>query len=145
MDTTDILIKIRQIMRNINLESKRIDKDHGVSIPQVLCLQYLKRSPNFQSTQNNLQNFLMLNSSTINGIIERLEKKGLIARLPKTGDKRKVQLTLTSRGDKLLASLPPLLHDRLDRNLSSLGEEPAKQLQYHLNLLTELMEIKAEG
>lgn len=57
MDTTDILIKIRKIVRSINLESKKIQKEYGVSIPQVLCLNYLHSSPNYQTTQGEIRKF----------------------------------------------------------------------------------------
>ncbi len=139
MHTTEILIQLRQIMRSINHESKRIEKDYGVSIPQVLCLKYLKESPQFQTSQNDLRLFLKLTSSTMNGIIERLEKKGLIARLPKMGDKRKVMLSLTSKGDKLISSLPPLLEDRLARNLENLDQEKITEIKSNLDFLCKLM------
>ncbi len=38
MDYKEILIQIRRIVRSINLESKKIQKDFSVSIPQILCL-----------------------------------------------------------------------------------------------------------
>jgi DNA-binding MarR family transcriptional regulator len=139
MDTTEILIQLRQIMRSINHESKRIEKDYGVSIPQVLCLKYLKDSPQFQASQNDLRHFLKLTSSTMNGIIERLENKGLIARLPKMGDKRKVLLILTSKGDRLISSLPPLLEDRLAKNLSNLDREKITEIKSNLDFLSQLM------
>ena len=86
MDTTEILIKIRKIVRSVDIESKKIQKEYGVSIPQVLCLSFLHESPTYQATQGEIRNFLNLNSSTVSGIINRLEKKGLLARLPKSCD-----------------------------------------------------------
>ena len=139
MDTTEILIQLRQIMRSINHESKRVEKDYGVSIPQVLCLKYLKESPQFQASQNDLRHFLKLTSSTMNGIIERLENKGLIARLPKMGDKRKVLLILTSKGDRLITSLPPLLEDRLTKNLENLDRVKIAEIKSNLDFLSQLM------
>ena len=50
MNYTEIIIKIRQIVRSINLESKKVQSDFGVSIPQVLCLEFLKQSPNYQAS-----------------------------------------------------------------------------------------------
>jgi DNA-binding MarR family transcriptional regulator len=141
MDTIDVLMIIRQIMRTINMESKRIDKDYGVSIPQVLALKFLKNRPGFQATQNDLRKFLNLNPSSVHGIIERLEAKGLVARLPKMGDKRNVHLSLTSKGDSLIQKIPPTLHDRLARNLELQDQNTIEQLKNHLHLLSRLMEI----
>ncbi|MCF8224341.1 MAG: MarR family transcriptional regulator [Bacteroidales bacterium] len=142
MDTTDILIKIRKIVRSINLESKKIQKEHGVSIPQVLCLNFLQRCPNFQSTQGEIRKFLNLNSSTVSGIIHRLEKKGLLARLPKSGDKRVVNIALTSDGQKMLSTIPALLHERLSERLQELDEKEITMLQNGLDMLVSMLDIQ---
>lgn len=142
MDTTEILIKIRKIVRSINLESKKIQKEYGVSIPQVLCLNYLYNSKNYQSTQGQIRKFLNLNSSTTSGIINRLEKKGYLARLPKTGDKRVVNIALTSEGDKLLRNMPSLLHEQLSKRLKNLNEEKLKNVLESLNTLVNLLQIQ---
>lgn len=142
MDATEILIKIRKIVRAINIESKKIQKEHGVSIPQVLCLSYLKNSNNFQATQAEIKKFLNLNSSTVSGIINRLENKGLLAKLPKSGDKRKVNIALTSKGDKLLNHIPALLHDQLSSKIKILSYNKLKQLEGSLDQLIDLLEIR---
>ncbi|MGQ8336570.1 MarR family winged helix-turn-helix transcriptional regulator [Sunxiuqinia sp. A32] len=142
MDTTEILIKIRRIVRSINLESKKIQKEYGVSIPQVLCLNYLKDSSNFQSTQGEIRKFLNLNSSTVSGIIDRLEKKTLLARLPKSGDKRVVNIVLTSKGADLLDRIPSLLHEQLSKKLQFLNDEKLKQITESLNTLVSLLDIE---
>jgi DNA-binding MarR family transcriptional regulator len=142
MDTTDILIKIRKIVRSVDIESKKIQKEYGVSIPQVLCLSFLHGSPNYQSTQGEIRNFLNLNSSTVSGIINRLEKKGLLARLPKSGDKRVVNIALTSAGDKLLSTIPSLLHDQLSEKLLKLDAAELAKVEESLETLVRLLEIE---
>ncbi len=142
MNTTEILIKIRKIVRSINLESRKIQKEYGVSIPQVLCLNFLHHSPNFQSTQGEIRKFLNLNSSTVSGIIFRLEKKGLLAKLPKSGDKRVVNIALTSDGDKLLAKIPSLLHEQLSTKLQKLESQTLKKVEESLDMLINLLDIQ---
>lgn len=137
-----IIIKMRQIVRSINLESKKIQKQYGVSIPQVLCLNFIKESANYQSTQREIRNYLNLNASTITGIINRLEKKGLIARLPKLGDRRVSNIALTADGQKLLDKLPPLLQDKLTEQLSDLPYEKVNRIENALNDLIDLLNIK---
>ncbi len=142
MDTTEIIIKIRKIVRSINLESKKIQKEYGVSIPQILSLNYLNESANYQATQGELRKFLHLNSSTTSGIINRLENKGLVARLPKLGDKRVVTIALTSKGEKLLKQIPSLLHLQLSNKLEKLDEKTFKNVEISLDLLINLLEIE---
>ncbi len=142
MDTTDILIQIRKIVRSIDIESKKIEKEYGVSIPQVLCLSFLNEAPNYQSTQSEIRKFLNLNSSTVSGIINRLEKKGFLARLPKSKDKRVVNIALTSAGEKLLSSIPSLLHEQLSEKLQKLEEEELKKVEESLHTLIHLLDIE---
>jgi len=142
MDTTEILIKIRRIVRSIDIESKKIQKEYGVSIPQVLCLSFLHESASYQATQGEIRKFLNLNSSTVSGIINRLEKKGLLARLPKSGDKRVVNIALTSAGDKLLSAIPSLLHEQLSEKLQKLNEPDLAKVEDSLEILVQLLEIE---
>jgi DNA-binding MarR family transcriptional regulator len=142
METTDILIKIRKIVRMIDIESKKIQKEHGVSIPQVLCLSFLHSLPNYMATQGDIRRFLNLNPSTVSGIIDRLEKKGYLARLPKLGDKRVVNIVLTSSGDKLLKNIPSLLHLQLSEKLQILTEDELKRMEDGLNTLIRVLELE---
>ncbi len=138
----EVIIKIRQIVRSINLESKKIQKEYGVSIPQVLCLSYIRESPNFQTTQKNIRNYLNLNASTVTGIINRLEKKGYIARLPKLGDRRITSITLTGAGQRLLDRLPPLMQEQLIEKISELPQEKVNHINSGLDELINLLNIK---
>ena len=67
MTFIDILIKLRKIVRSINLESKRVEKEQGVSIPQLLCLQFLSEQEDYRTNAAKLKTFLNLNASTISG------------------------------------------------------------------------------
>lgn len=138
----DIIIDIRKIVRSINLESKRILKEFGISIPQLLCLGFLKTKENYLSTHKELTEYLNLNSSTVTGIINRLEKNGYIARLPKQGDRRVTYLALTSNGARVLEKTPDLLHEKLSRGLARLPAHDVRQLKTSLGLLIEALDIR---
>lgn len=142
MEATGILIKIRKIIRSIDIESKKIQKEYGISIPQLLCLNFLHRSPNYQATQGEIRKFLNLNPSTVSGILDRLEKKRLVARLPKIGDKRVVNITLTSAGDKLLSEAPLLLHEQLSEKLKEIDNKDLIKIQEGLDTLISLLDIE---
>lgn len=141
MDTLDILINIRKIVRSINLESKKIQKDFDISIPQLLCLSHLSRCPNYQSTLRDFMDLLSLNSSTITGIINRLEKKGLVARLPKEGDKRVTWVALTAKGLKLVESSPNVLHEQLSAKIKTLPEPTQQMIKESLEIIISALNI----
>lgn len=142
MDFTPVIIKIRRIVRSINLESKKVQKEYGVSIPQLLCLEYLKEAPNYQATQQMIRDHMRLNSSTMTGIINRLERKGFVARLPKSGDKRVTNIALTSNGERILKNTPDLMQKRLDVKLRGLSDEEIGKINNALDLLINMLEIE---
>jgi len=117
------MISVRKIVRAINLESKRVEKNFGISIPQLLTLKYLKEKPDYKTTMRSLREFLSLNASTVTGIVSRLETKGFIARLPDPSDKRSTPIVLTSKGDDLIKKTDLSLHEKISKNLEALNEE----------------------
>ncbi len=141
METIDIIINIRKIVRSLNLESKSIQKEFGLSITQLMCLSHLQHCPNYQSTHKELMHLLSLNSSTITGIVNRLQKRGYVVRLPKSGDKRVTYLTLTASGIKLLESTPNILHDRLAQKLQALTTENQLMVKRALEIIISAMQI----
>lgn len=141
MDSLEIIVSIRKIVRSLNLESKGIQKEFGLSITQLLCLGHLEKSPNYQSNHKELMNLLSLNSSTVTGIINRLEKRGYVVRLPKQGDKRVTYITLTASGIKLLEETPNVLHDRLAKKLDNLSDDNREMIKQALEIITSAMQI----
>lgn len=142
MDYTEILIRIRQIIRSVNLESKRIEKEYGISIPQLLCLNFLHAKDNFQASHKEIKDFLQLNASTVTGLISRLEKKGLVARLPKREDKRVGLITITAKGGSLLEGTPEPLHEQLSNKLKQLSESELHQLQNSFDTIIDFLNIE---
>ena len=120
---SEIMISVRKIVRAINLESKRVEKNFGISIPQLLTLKYLKEKPDYKTTMRSLREFLSLNASTVTGIVSRLETKGFIAQLPDPSDKRSTPIVLTSKGDDLIKKTNLSLHEKISKNLEALNEE----------------------
>ena len=141
MTFTDILIKLRKIVRSINLESKKVEKEFGISIPQLLCMQFLSEQQDYRASAGKLKDFLKLNASTVTGIINRLEKKGLVAKLPKPSDRRVTLISLTVNGMNLLKNAPITFQQKLSRKLQELPPEKAKTIIEGIELLTELMEV----
>ena len=142
MDSLEIIVSIRKIVRSLNLESKAIQKDFGLSITQLLCLGHLQNSLDYRSTHKDLMELLSLNSSTVSGILNRLEKRGYIARLSNEFDKRSKLILLTASGIKLLEETPNVLHDRLAEKLSKLTLENKQMVQNSLNIVILAMDIR---
>ena len=142
MEALEILIDIRKIVRSINLESKRVQKDFGISIPQLLCLGHISRAENNVSTHSELMGLLSLNSSTVTGIVNRLEKNNLVKRLPKIRDKRVTYIGITSEGSEIVRNSPDILHDQLTKKIKALSPSTQKKVKEALSIIVDAMEIK---
>jgi DNA-binding MarR family transcriptional regulator len=66
-----------------------------------------------------------------------------VARLPKSGDKRVVNIALTSAGDELIASMPSLLHEQLSDKLQTLKDKDLQRIEESLDLLVHLLDIQS--
>jgi len=142
MTYLDILIKIRRIIRSVNLESKKIEKEFGVSIPQLLCLQYLSQQSGYRAPASKIKAFINLNASTVSGIIKRLETKGLVAKAPHLEDKRVTLIILTAQGSELLHNAPTTLQQKLTKRLDQLSPEVIGELNRNIDLLVNLMDAE---
>lgn len=137
-----LMTGIRKIVRAINLESKLVQKELDISIPQLLTLKHLREGVDYKSTMKEIKGFLSLNASTVTGIVMRLEQKGLVARLPDPKDKRSTPIILTSKGNDLLIRSNVSLHERISKNLEIIENDEFSKIINSLETLINLFDIQ---
>lgn len=137
-----ILSDLRRIIRAVNLEGKRVEREYGVSIPQYLCLSYLNDRPDYIASMKEIKEALQLNPSTTTGIVQRLERNGFVAKLPKTQDKRKSLIILTDRGAGVVRENPQILHDKLVERLDALSFSDYQDLKSAFDAIIAFLEIE---
>ena len=77
----------------------RLRTEFDVTLPQFDVLSALERSKK-GLTMGQLSEHLMVSNGNVTGVITRLEKEGLIERLPLSGDRRTFVANLTAKGRK---------------------------------------------
>jgi MarR family transcriptional regulator, lower aerobic nicotinate degradation pathway regulator len=111
---------------------ERRAREHDLSITQVRLLGVLRdRTP----AMNELAKLLDLDKSSITGLIDRAQRRGLVTRVPSATDRRAILVALTARGRslaatgtaqfeadvaQLLSHLPPSDRQALSRLISQL-------------------------
>jgi MarR family transcriptional regulator, organic hydroperoxide resistance regulator len=83
----------------LNRASKRMEATLGITAPQRLVIRILGRFPGMRAGQ--LARLLHLHPSTLTGILQRLQRRGLITRRVDPSDRRRVILGLTAKGRAL--------------------------------------------
>ena len=87
---------------------------YDLSVPKALLL--LEISPDSGENPKSLAVKLDLESSSMTGLLDRLEKKGLIERRPDPHDRRGVLIFLTSQGIAARETIKSLV-EQLDRKV----------------------------
>jgi DNA-binding MarR family transcriptional regulator len=132
-----VLRGIRQIIRAVDIHSRKLNSEFKITAPQMICLYSLQRQG--KMTLSALANNINLGKSTVNGIVDRLEEKKLLSRTRCTTDRRKVFLEITEPGVKLTESAPSLLQDRLATALKKLPELEQAAIALSLERVAQLM------
>lgn len=105
----EVLIALRQIIRAIDLHSRKLNKVAGLTGPQLVLMRAIRDSG--EVTIRQLSNNTNMSQATATTILDRLEKRGLVIRERSKLDKRKVHAYLTDQGKESLAQAPMLLQE----------------------------------
>jgi len=126
---------LTKAQRNIHQLFKAELAPYGVTPGQYAVLRCLW-DENAQ-TARKLADRLALDGSTITGILDRMEQKGLIEKLADPKDRRALQVMLTETGHKLQKPLSQAILNANHKALMSLDEmqaETLKQMLHDLNI-----------
>ena len=137
---TRILIALRRVIRAVDIYSRKLYAATGLTTPQLVCLHALAAAERMTLTELALA--VSLGISTVNGIVDRLEAKGLLVRVKSREDRRKIQMQITSTGADILLKAPSLLQDRLAQALGNLPESERRILTESLERVVLLMEAE---
>lgn len=137
----DILRSIRQLVRGISIHSKSLQRDAGLTVPQVICLRAIEKLEDDadELTVSNLSEAVQLSQATVSRILERLTASGLIARERDPRNRRRVSISLTKLGRRRLTNLPQPLQETFLRRLEKLSVEQRGELLASLRCLVDLM------
>jgi DNA-binding MarR family transcriptional regulator len=138
MKTHDqVLISLRKIIRAIDLHSKRLERESGLTGPQLLIMQLIAGAG--EVTAGVIAREVSLSQATVTSIIDRLERKRLLTRERNTEDKRKVMVSLTAAGNTALEKAPALMQESFIQRFDKLEEWEQSLLLSSLQRLGEMM------
>lgn len=109
-------------------------KPHGLTTPQYNVLRILRGQHPNPATINLLIDRMLDKSSNASRIVDRLESKGLVDRKQCSGDRRAVDVFISSKGLQLLEKIDGELGE-WERSLNTLSEPECKTLSDLLDKL----------
>ncbi len=100
IDTLSIADRLRPVLLRVGRELRREARDVGVSPEQVSLLVAIKYTPGIGVRE--LAARERVSPPALSNHIDRLERDGLVSRTPDASDRRRVGMTLTDEGQRVL-------------------------------------------
>ncbi|MFC7298184.1 MarR family winged helix-turn-helix transcriptional regulator [Herminiimonas aquatilis] len=139
-DSIRILQSVRRIAQCVEHHSKRLAVTHNITSPQLVALLAIAEMG--PSTLKSIGRAIQLSPSTVVGIVDRLEEKGLVQRERDTRDRRNVFVAVTVAGQLVLANAPSALPNGFGSALGALPEDDRQALVVTLEQFASLLEAK---
>ncbi len=132
-----VLISIRQIIRAVDIHSKRLVRETGLSAPQLVVLRAIDELG--EVTTRVLSLHVSLSQPTVTTILDRLEAKRLVERYRSQKDRRVVHTRLTDEGKKTLKTAPPLLQEAFTAAFEALSKARRNDILSAVSELAQMM------
>ena len=121
-ELVDALAQLSFLVQNALAE---IAGRHDLSVIQTRLLGILRdRKP----TMNELGRHLGLDKSSITGLVDRAQRRGLVTRTPSTVDRRSFQVSITDTGRQLVEQVAAQFAERIERCVEPLPGTDRKRL-----------------
>jgi DNA-binding MarR family transcriptional regulator len=135
-----VLRSLRRIIQAVDLYSRQLVTDHGITGPQLICLRQLAFAGDVSA--GDLADAISLRPATLSGILDRLEAQGLVTRERHRDDRRRLLVRLTASGQALIERAPPSLQESFLLRFRAL---PAAEQEQIDQLLRQLVSMMATG
>jgi DNA-binding MarR family transcriptional regulator len=136
-DTTALANQLRPVLLKLNRELRREIHSLGVTGGQVGLLVQIKTRPGIGMRE--LASVERMSVPGMSKFVARLEEAGLVQRAPVEGDQRRVGLSLTQAGHKVLRSVKSKRTAWLAARLRQLEPEQLEALDAAIEPLAHLL------
>lgn len=139
LDTTALANRLRPVLLKLNRELRREVHSLGVTGGQVGLLVQIKYRPGIGMRE--LASLERMSVPGMSKFIAKLEDAGLVQRAPVEGDQRRVGLSLTPAGQKVLRSVKSKRTAWLSARLRQLDPDELDALDAAVEPLMHLLEV----
>jgi DNA-binding MarR family transcriptional regulator len=115
----EIIDNLRRVFQVVNEQSKKAEHATGLTGPQLWAIKTIAQEAPIMVSQ--IARRMYLHPATVVGILDRLEKQGLVVRIRSTEDRRVVRVELTGQGRALVKKSPEVAQGLLVAGLEKLN------------------------
>jgi DNA-binding MarR family transcriptional regulator len=135
-----IIFLIRKLMHGAELYTKELNKKYSITSAQLNCLLAIYENGPLPPSQ--IARRMLVNSSTVTGVIDRLELKGLVERQRNSADRRIIYIRLTPNGKEMAKVAPPPIQQRVIDGLQRMPAYELDQIILSLAKLTKMLDFQ---
>ena len=129
---------IRRISRALEIQSRRSDRDFGLTLPQLAVLGAVRDLGDV--TSRAIAQEAHLSPPTVVGILDKLEVKGMIERHRSRDDRRIVHIRLTEHGRAVLLAAPAPAGEGFRKGFSALSSPDRAAILVAFDTVAALLE-----
>jgi DNA-binding MarR family transcriptional regulator len=138
VDTLEVANRLRPVLLQVGRELRRESRKVGVSPEQVSLLVAIKYAPGIGVRE--LAARERVSAPAMSKHVDRLERDALVTRTPSIDDRRRVGLTLTDEGRRLLRRVRSRRTAWLAGRLGDLTDEQLRAIDEAIEPLRELLQ-----
>lgn len=128
---------LRRVVQVVQGYSKRAERVAGLTGPQLWAIKVLSESAPIMVSD--LARRMYLHPSTVIGILDRLETRGLAKRTRSTEDRRVVTVALTRKGKDAVKKVPVVAQGLLLTGLEELSDADLRLISKGIELLVGIL------
>ena len=135
---SEIMVSLRRIFKSLQDYSQTVFSHFGITGPQLWALKTVYQTGSLSLGE--LSKGMYLHPSTVSGVVDRLEKKGYVAKDRTEKDRRVVKIRLTPRGKILVRKAPNPVQGKMIYGLTRLKREKLNLIHESVQELVGIME-----
>ncbi len=126
--STSCMLLLKQTNELLEKKANQDLRRHGLTLSQMNILRYLYQTPGHELEQKQIESYLQVAQPTVVGLVNRLEKKGLIETYFSPEDHRRKIVRLTEDGNSVCDSGREYMEDAEQAVFRDLSKEDQETL-----------------
>ena len=138
----DIVNNLRRVFQVLIEQSKNAEEKNWLTSSQLWAMKEIAAAGSLKGAE--LARRMFIHPATVVNLVDRLEERGLVARVRSRTDRRVVDIELTDEGANLVQNSPEVAQDVLVKGLGKLPEKNVYQISEGLKQLVEVLGVENE-
>ena len=137
---SNIMDNIKRVFQILNEQSQRIRQETGLTGPQLWAIGVIHEHGPINISD--IAKRMYLHPTTVLGIIDRLEARGLVSRNRSKDDRRVIWVELTQDGKDLVQSVPEVIQGLLGARLEGIAFNDLAEIDEGIGHLVKIFGVQ---